>query len=345
MSSRIRRRSLSFDHAALGVLITSVIVLYGLVLGEMTIGQAPPAAPESGVAVDPAPLPPAARPGPGVLPAAPRAAPWRVGRADSVGDLVKLYQSVDFRLDDAGVGDPLVPRIRVDAFPADLHVIGTAAERKRVFIKVILPLVLNVNEAIMADRRRLLALRDELERTNAIGDRRDRAWLDGLLGRVDLDALDIDALLRGIDVIPPSLALAQAAEESGWGSSRFVREGNAVFGQRTFVAGQGVVPLRRDAGKTHEVKSFSKLLDSVAAYMVNLNTHSAYREFRLARERWRATHGRLDGYALAGTLKRYSERGKAYIRTIRSIIRTNGLRVFDGARLGDGETAKFEPKV
>ena len=148
--------------------------------------------------------------------------------------------------------------------------------------------------------------------------------------------------MKRVDVIPPSLALAQGAEESGWGTSRFVREGNAIFGQRTFSKGAGLVPKRRDDDASHEVKVFNGLMESVDSYMTNLNTHDAYDEFRRIRAGQRA-FGDVDAYRLVGALVRYSERGEAYIKTIRSIIDTNDLRSYDRASFGKLLIA--EPKI
>jgi len=136
-----------------------------------------------------------------------------------------------------------------------------------------------------------------------------------------------------VDEVPASLALGQAAVESGWGTSRFVREGNALFGQWTFDPGQGMTPRDRTAHKRHMVRRFNALMDSVRAYMRNLNTHQAYREFRAARRTMRADGSFLRGRLLAAELSRYSERGRAYVADLRSIIRENGLSRLDAVRL------------
>ena len=158
-----------------------------------------------------------------------------------------------------------------------------------------------------------------------------------------LDSLDFDALLKRVDIVPPSLAIAQAAEESGWGTSRFAREGNALFGQRAYKASKkGIVPKERPDGTNFRVRAFDHLIDGVKAYVHNLNSHFAYEDFRDLRATLRAETGHIDGYALAGSLLRYSERGEDYINTIRVIMRVNSLQVFDSAKLGrsvanDGE--------
>ena len=144
-------------------------------------------------------------------------------------------------------------------------------------------------------------------------------------------------LLDRMDIIPPSLALAQSAEESGWGTSRFVREGNALFGQRVFSDDRHMAPARRDDGKTHSIKVFGAIIDSVRGYVDNLNTHRAYTAFRHDRAAMRASGRPVDAMALAGRLTHYSERGAGYIKTIRSIISVNRLRRLDDARLHDGK--------
>ncbi len=253
------------------------------------------------------------------------------GSPQSVASLVDLYQNIDYRLDDIRMGEMTVPRVLVDKMPADISIVQSPAERKQLFIKLALPLILHANERIAADREKLIVLGAKLARKSATPN--ERSWLDSLAARYGLESPEIDVLLQRVDVIPPSLALAQGAEESGWGTSRFVREGNAIFGQRTFDKGAGLVPERRESNANHEVKSFNGLMESVASYMTNLNTHSAYDEFRRIRAGQRA-FGDVDSYSLVGALHRYSERGDAYVKTIRSIIVTNNLRSFDGASFG-----------
>ena len=160
---------------------------------------------------------------------------------------------------------------------------NSVTERKQLFIKAILPIVLQANERILEDRRRLIALAESDQPLSA----EDSAWVAELAARYDTEPSDMKTLVRRVDIVPPSLAIAQGAEESGWGTSRFAVEANAVFGQWTFRKGSGVVPERRDANKRHEVKSFGGLRQSVAAYMHNLNIHWAYKEFRQARHKVR----------------------------------------------------------
>lgn len=136
-------------------------------------------------------------------------------------------------------------------------------------------------------------------------------------------------LLKKIDIIPASLALAQAANESSWGTSRFAVQANNFFGQWCFTKGCGLVPLRRPEGQTHEVKRFEHTLDSVRAYMLVLNSHPAFKPLRDARRQARQTQPSVDGLTLVEGLEPYSARKQVYVKTIASMIRSNRLQQFD----------------
>lgn len=201
------------------------------------------------------------------------------------------------------------------------------ADRKAVFVAGVLPLIIAVNEEILADRRRLWRVHYESLTAERL-DAADRLWLTVQAERYGVAPDATMDLLARMDMIPPSLALAQAAEESGWGSSRFLTAGNALFGQWVFADGN-LVPLDRDPGKTHSVRAFQTLLESVRSYALNLNTHDAYKSFRKVRTQLRNQGKPLAGAVLARELHRYSERGPAYIQSIRSIIAANGLAWLD----------------
>lgn len=200
--------------------------------------------------------------------------------------------------------------------------------RKLWFIKTVTPLVIHASERILRDRLRVEILRIYADAGIAL-DRSETQWLDGIAQRYKLKKPDFDVLLRRVDIVPPSLALAQAAEESGWGRSRFAREGNALFGQRVYGGTGGIVPKERAEGEVYRVRAFDSALHAVRAYKHNLNTHSAYAAFRIKRAEMRRRRGWLDGYALADGLVKYSERREAYLTAIRSIMRGNGLGVLD----------------
>ena len=246
--------------------------------------------------------------------------------------LAGVFDRLDYDWDAVAKGSGAVPRIFLARLPKDMKSIREVKTRKALFFRAVLPLVLQVNEEILNQRRRLWRLRAEQKMGRRL-DAIDRLWLIVMAERYGVKRGDIDGLLHRVDVISPSLALAQAAEESGWGTSRFVREGNAIFGQWTFSSTRGLTPRRRDDGKKHAVKAFDSLLDSARAYAFNLNTHRAYREYRQLRTQLRRDGAPVDGHALAGTLKRYSQRGEKYVDTIRALIAINKLRPLDDARL------------
>ncbi len=217
-----------------------------------------------------------------------------------------------------------VPRVYLDRLPSDLPQIDSSDARKRIFVKAMLPLLLAENERILADRERVVRLARRLGAGRALQPH-ERAWLRQTADDYDVASGDFDELARRIDAVPPSLALAQAALESGWGTSRAAQRGHATFGQMSFrIAGEQTIA---------EVKAFADLPQAVAAYARNLNTHRAYAEFRARRAAMRAAGDVPDGAELALHLLRYSERKDEYIRAVRALIRANKLGAFDAARL------------
>lgn len=254
----------------------------------------------------------------------------------SVRRVAEAFDYAGYDLATVADGSSGVPRLYLASMPHDLREVAEVASRKEIFFRAVLPLVLQVNAEIQEERRRLwnIHYRKQLKKPISAADRR---WLAELALRYEVAPDDSEELLKRIDAIPPSLALAQAAEESGWGTSRFVREGNALFGQWTFASDGHLIPVARAAGRNHKIMAFPALIDSVRAYALNLNTHRAYREFRDLRANQRDEGRPLSGVALAGKLGRYSSRGTEYVRGIRAMIAVNGLHVFDRARLRDDE--------
>jgi Bax protein len=229
-------------------------------------------------------------------------------------------------------GEAALPPVYLSQFPDNLADLRDSKQRKDIFIKTVLPLVLRANDEVRTTRQRMLSLiRREQEQGNLSAN--ERAFLNQLAAQYEVTNGDFYELQKRVDVIPASLALAQGAEESGWGTSRFARQGNAVFGQRTFRKGGGLVPSRREAGQSYEVKAFSNLYTSVRSYIFNLNIHTAYKSFRQKRANFRGGGQPLDSHVLIGALTSYSERGQKYIDTIRVIIRANRLDDFDDVRL------------
>ncbi len=261
--------------------------------------------------------------------------------APTVAGLRSAFSGAGYDLDGVRDNGEPVPRLRLPSLPRDLPDIGDAGARKSVFLKLALPLVLEVNSRIAGQRRRLQQVARRIEAGDALSPELQR-WLSGLARDYRVPEDRIDVLLRRVDVVPPSLALAQAAAESGWGTSRFALEGNAVFGQWTTAGGRGLVPLERPQGRNYKVRAFDRLIDSFSAYVMNLNTHRAYREFRARREEMRRAGKPLDGYALAGTLLAYSEQGQDYVDMLHTIMRVNELAPLDRARLGDVAIEYFD---
>ena len=267
----------------------------------------------------------------------------------SADAVIARFESIGYDLDRVRRAAEPVPRFYLDALPRGLAGMPTVSAKKRLFLQAVLPIVLQVNEEITVARWRLERLADRFTRADTLSPTdtispADREWLAAMADLYQTDPFDVQELLNRMDVVPPSLALAQAAEESGWGTSRFARQGNALFGQYTYNAKPGMVPARRDADKRHRVRSHDNLLAGVRAYVHNLNSHWAYEDFRRRRALMRRDGGQLSGYALAGELQSYSERRGAYVETIRRIIRQNRLRDFDRAWLNNRQlTAVIAP--
>ncbi|MCF8469087.1 MAG: glucosaminidase domain-containing protein [Sneathiella sp.] len=246
--------------------------------------------------------------------------------------LKQALSKVDFKLARIRSGEP-VPRFFVEQIPVDIVDVSDIEVRKRTFLKVVLPLVLSINEKIEARRNRLTALFSAKASGNTISPA-DQNWLENIARNYREDTLNPEALLKKVDAVPVSLALAQAVEESGWGTSRFAREGNALFGQRVWSSGKGIVPEDRDKGETHEVKAFKTLGDSIKAYIHNLNVHPAYAAFREERARRNTEPDMISyGHKLTETLLTYSERGQEYVDTLQSLIEANRLDEFENAVL------------
>lgn len=208
----------------------------------------------------------------------------------------------------------------------DFRAFEAGPDRKAVFFEFVEPLIAEANEHVAEDRQRLVEIAGKSEFSWL-----DRWWLDKLAAhyRIEHDGMDeeelLSMLLMRVDVVPTSLALAQAAKESGWGTSRFAREANNLFGEWCFRPGCGLVPQNRRAGRKHEVEAFDTPRDSVFSYLLNLNTHGSYRAFRLERARLRKSGESLSGVELAEQLGEYSERRDEYVKDIKHLIQVNKL--------------------
>lgn len=245
----------------------------------------------------------------------------RQAETRSAQSLQAAFDRIGFNLDAVSQGYSSVPRVLLASLPPDLDRLDSMDARKALFLRALLPVILHVNDQIGSDRQRLLAVRGKMARGETLL-AEEVEWVLTLADSYDQPDADVDALLKKVDVIPPALALAQAIEESGWGTSRIAREQNALYGQ-----------FGQDASGDWDYRNFTSLTEAVTSYAHNLNTHRAYREFRQARARMRSQKGEIDSVELASMLHRYSERGGDYVGTLLSIIRVNGLEAFDAARL------------
>jgi Bax protein len=227
-----------------------------------------------------------------------------------------------------------VPTIELNELPADIDALSVE-RRKALFFRALLPLVLAENR-LLAEQRAWLTREFARGRLDPDSDAwrqaSDLAWRHRVEGDVN-DARTRELLLRRVDEVPVSLVLAQAANESGWGTSRFAREANNLFGVWTWDRNAGVVPARRRADARHLVRDYPDLRSSVRGYMRNINVGHAYAEFRRLRAQLRAAGLPLDPIHLAGGLTRYSARGDAYVAEIRALIARNELTRLDGVRL------------
>lgn len=282
--------------------------------------------------------------------------PGEVERVEflSFSDLSSLEEELNYTSESWAAGQSLVPRLVLLKVPPrfgdESAEMDPVEQKKETFFRMILPLVLMANEEVLSDRETLEKLKKELEGTrfptaDQLQQLRDLAEKYGLPEDGDVQDIDkiIEILERRVDVVPPSLGLAQAATESGWGSSRFAVEGNALFGQWTF-GGKGMLPEeQREEKGDYRVASFETPLQSVRSYIRNLNTNPAYREFRQRRLAARKAGKPISGRTLVATLTRYSERGQAYISDLRSIMEANGLFKLDKSRLAGGTVYELLP--
>ncbi len=207
--------------------------------------------------------------------------------------------------------------------PKELKNIESPKKRKKLFIKIVLPLIIEENLKIRFDRKKLFEI---LNKNNTSP--RDKAWLELKFKQYGIKNNDLAKLKIRMDEVPVSLAIAQAAKETGWGSSRFAQEGNALFGQWTW-SGEGIRPLEVEKDKKHKVAKFKILKASVRAYQRNLNTHPSYKEFRIERAIQRDNDEKLDSLKLVKFLEKYAETGKEYTEVLKKIINQNSLTDFD----------------
>jgi len=211
--------------------------------------------------------------------------------------------------------------------PNELKMIESSKKRKEFFIQIVLPLIIKENNIIKKDRRTLFDIINKSNNTKA-----ELNWLEKKYKQYGVKSQDLSTLKIRMDEIPVSLAIAQAAKETGWGTSRFAQEGNALFGQWTW-SGEGLKPKEAEEGADHKVMKFNILQASVRAYQRNLNTHPTYKELRKARAEFRDSNKPLDSLELSNYLNKYAETGNQYVEVLQQIIKQNNLKDFDDAKL------------
>ena len=238
----------------------------------------------------------------------------------------QLFEDTDYKLDDVRK-KKLVKPIALTLLPAEIKMIENVKKRKEFFIQIILPLILEENKNISLDRKRLFNIINKSNNSVA-----EKNWLNKKYRQYGIPSRDLSILKRRMDIVPVSLAIAQAAKETGWGTSRFAQQGNALFGQWTW-SGEGLKPKEAEKNEGHKVMRFNVLQASVRAYQRNINTHSSYIDFRLARAKLRDSGDALDSLILSGYLDKYAETGNEYVKVLQKIIKQNNLKDFDDAKL------------
>ena len=237
-----------------------------------------------------------------------------------------LFREVKYNLDEVRQ-TKLVKPIDIGLLPNEIKNIGNIKKRKEMFIKIVLPLVVKENNKIRIDRKRLFAILNKNSNTDI-----EKKWLEKKYKQYGVRVGDLSTLKIRMDEIPVSMAIAQAAKETGWGTSRFALKGNALFGQWTW-SGEGLKPKNAEKGEDHKVMKFHSLQLSVRAYLRNLNTHSSYKNLRKARTKLRNRDKSLDSLILSKHLDKYAETGNEYVEVLQKIIIQNNLKDFDEARL------------
>ena len=238
----------------------------------------------------------------------------------------KLFVETEYNLENVRK-TKLVKPILLSVLPYEMKTINSTKKRKKLFIQIILPIILEENNRIRLNRKKLFSILNKNHNSDI-----EKKWLNKKFKQYGVINRDVSTLKMRMDEIPVSLAIAQAAKETGWGTSRFALDGNALFGQWTW-SGEGIKPAGADNNSKHKVMKFKILKASVRAYQRNLNTHKSYRQFRMARAELRDNDVELDSLILANYLDKYAQTGKEYIKIIKQIIKQNSLKDFDDAKI------------
>ena len=238
----------------------------------------------------------------------------------------QLFEDTGYNLNDVRK-KKLVKPVALTLLPQEIKMIENSKKRKEFFIQIVLPLIIEENNNIKLDRKILFTIINKNNNSDS-----EKEWLEKKYKQYGVNSRDLSTLKIRMDEIPVSLAIAQAAKETGWGTSRFALEGNALFGQWTW-SGEGLKPKEAKEGESHKVMKFNILQASVRAYQRNINTHSTYKDFRKARAKLRDNNKPLDSIELSKYLNKYAETGNQYVEVLQKIIRQNKLQDFDDAKL------------
>ena len=232
------------------------------------------------------------------------------------GEMLEIFEKYDFSID-SFLKDDSANLIIFSSLPDDFMEIEPVNERKKLFIQTLLPIIYSENLKILEDRKKILDWWSESQGENFSRDFWP-SWLFELSEKYDTNDSNLGNLLIKVDIIPISMALSQAAIESGWGTSRYLREGNAIYGQYTFEKNKGIVPAERDSSKKFFIRKFENLSESTKSYFKNINTHLAYESLREERKKLRMNGETLSGLKLAGFLTSYSERKEDYVNDVKN---------------------------
>ena len=245
----------------------------------------------------------------------------------SATTIEQLFKDTDYTLKKVKKTKLVNIGINLDHLPTEMKNIENTKKRKNLFIQIILPLIIEENTKIKLDRKKLFVILNKNNNTKS-----DLEWIGKKFKQYGVSKNDFPTLKTRMDEVPVSLAIAQAAKETGWGTSRFAQKGNALFGQWTW-SGDGIKPSGAEINSTHKVASFKVLKASVKAYLRNLNTHPSYKQFRKERAIQRDNDEKLNSLELVKYLDKYAETGIEYTRILSKIIKQNSLTEFDDVKI------------
>ena len=250
---------------------------------------------------------------------------------NSYRKMQQIFFDAKYDLNKIRNGEADVPRIFIPNLPSDFNMIESQKEKKEMFIKFLLPLLLLKNEEIMAQRKRVIAIQDKVKAGKKLSVV-EKEFLNDVKAEYKTDSNSIDDVLVKLDEMSVPMAIGQAIQETGWGESRFLIKGNALFAEWTW-GGEGMLPRARKSGLVHRIKTFPTLYHSVESYANNLNRTRYYAGFRQMRAKLREQGKELDGAYLMSSMLRYSTEGNKYILDVKRIIRDNHLNDFNHVKL------------